>query len=230
MRIVYPSPAESSVAAAYVAPIGGPHDDRPWVQLCMVSSLDGSTVVDGTSGALSSPNDTAVLAQLRSLAEVVLVGAGTAAGEGYGPPKTPGQRIGVVTRSGSVDLDTDLFRSGAGFVVTTTTTDIDTSSLDGDLDVVRAGADEVDLTGALEQIRERYGAGVVQAEGGPRLNAALADADLIDELALSTSPGIVGGDGPRLTRGGPPIERAYELVQLAIDDDQFLFQRWRRRR
>lgn len=230
MRIVHPSPAESTVAGAYAAPLGQPHGGRPWVQLCMVSSLDGSTVVDGTSGALSSPNDTAVLAQLRSLADVVLVGAGTADGEGYGPPKTPGQRIGVVTRSGSVDLDTDLFTSGAGFVVTTTQTEIDTSSFTGDLDVVRAGDDEVDLADAMAQIGDRFGARVIQAEGGPRLNAALAEADLIDELALTTSPGVVAGDGPRLTRGGSPTERAFDLVQLAVDDEQFLFQRWQRRR
>ena len=32
--------------------------DRPWVGLCMIASLDGSTVVDGRSGALGNPTDT----------------------------------------------------------------------------------------------------------------------------------------------------------------------------
>ena len=230
MRIVLPTPTDATVAEAYAAPLGGPHCGRPWIQLCMVSSLDGSTVVDGRSAALSSPTDTAVLAQLRSLADVVIVGAGTVASEHYGPPKTPGQRIGVATRSGSIDLDTDLFGSGAGFVITTEQTEINTNGFDGNLEVIRAGDDDVNLLDAVAQIGDRFGAHVIQAEGGPKLNAALAEADLIDELALTTSPGIVTGDGPRLTRAGDPTERTFELTQLAVDDDQFLFQRWRRRR
>ena len=32
--------------------------DRPWVGLCMIASLDGTTVVDGRSGALGNATDT----------------------------------------------------------------------------------------------------------------------------------------------------------------------------
>ncbi len=70
----------------------------------MIASLDGAVAVDGTSGALGNANDREVLLTLRDLADVVLVGAGTASGEGYGPPRKPGLRIGVVTNSGQVDL------------------------------------------------------------------------------------------------------------------------------
>ena len=66
----------------------------------MVASIDGSTVVGGNSAGLSSPTDTAVLAQLRAIADVIVVGAGTVRDEGYGPPRKQGQRIGVVTRIG----------------------------------------------------------------------------------------------------------------------------------
>ncbi len=41
----------------------------------------------------------------------------------------------------------------------------------------------------------------VQAEGGAGFNGSLLDADVIDELDLSLSPHLVGGDGPRLTTG-----------------------------
>ncbi|MEL6891510.1 MAG: dihydrofolate reductase family protein [Actinomycetota bacterium] len=233
MRRVLPEPScDATVESAYSAVLGEPPADRPWVLLCMVSSLDGSTVVDGASGALSSPNDSAVLLGLRRLADVVLVGAGTAAGEGYGPPATPGQRIAVVTRSGHVDVDSELFRSGAGLIVTTETTETTelAAAEAAGVDIVRAGREEVDLDVALRELRRRFGATVVQAEGGPALNGALAAADLIDELDLTTSPGIVGGRGPRLTRDGADVTSAFELVQLVVDDDQFLFQRWRRRR
>lgn len=227
MRLLLPDRGEVDVATAYPAPLGR-HDDRPWVMLCMVSSIDGSTVVDGRSGALSNPTDGAVLSRLRAIADVVLVGSGTASGEGYGPPKKPGQRIGVVTRSGSIDPAAELFTSGAGFVITTERTELDDA--DGSIDVLRCGDDEVDLRAAVRRLPEVCpGASVVQAEGGPTLNGALADADLIDELDLSTSPGIVGGDGPRLVTGAADRTDRYTLEQLAIEDS-FVFTRWLRRR
>ncbi len=191
----------------------------------MVASIDGSTVVDGVSAGLSSDNDSAVLLQLRSVAQVIIVGAGTVRGEGYGTPKKDGQRIGVVTRSGSVDTSTELFRSGAGFIITT-----QRATIDHDVDVLRAGVDDVDLRAAVARIPELCpGVTFIQAEGGATLNAALGDADLFDELNVTTSPATVGGDGPRLFSGGGDQSHRYELAQLVVDDESFVFSRWRRR-
>ena len=195
----------------------------------MVTSIDGSTVVDGRSTGLSSENDGAVLRRLRSIADVVLVGAGTVRGEGYGPPKTEGQRIGVVTGSGSVDLALPLFTSGAGFVITTEDADLGAGS--ADVDVIRAGRDDVDLTAAVGRLGEVHpDPAFVQAEGGATLNGALLDADLIDEINVTTSPLCVGGDGPRLIQGADDHSARYELAQLLIDDETFVFSRWLRRR
>ncbi len=113
----------------------------------MVASIDGSTAVDGGSAKLGNANDSAVLKQLRSIADVIIVGAGTARAEGYGPPSKPGQRIGVVTASARVDVDTPLFTSGAGFLITTTT-----ASVTASVDTVRAGDDAVDLRAALARV------------------------------------------------------------------------------
>ncbi len=215
-----------TVAEAYSAPLGS-HRNRPWVGLCMVTSIDGSTVVDGASGGLSSDNDSAVLLQLRSLADVVIVGAGTVRDEGYGAPKKVGQRIGVVTRSGRVDPTSELFASGAGFVITTTEADLDERL---EADAIRAGSDAVDLREAVDRIPLLCpGVEFIQAEGGPSLNAALAAADLLDELNVTTSPMTVAGDGPRLFHGDTVHGHRYELAQLAIDDQTFVFSRWRRR-
>ena len=77
-----------------------------------------------------------MLLTLRDLADVVLVGAGTASGEGYGPPRTPGLRIGVVTNSGHRrSRRQPLFASGAGFVIAPQSADVDESAVD----VLRAG-------------------------------------------------------------------------------------------
>ena len=226
MQRLTPLPVASvTLTEAYAAPLGS-HVDRPWVGLSMVSSIDGSTVVDGASAGLSSENDSGVLLQLRAIADVIIVGAGTARGEGYGPPSKPGQRIGVVTRSGSVDTSSDLFTSGAGFVITTTSAVFEERGVD----VLRVGVDEVDLTAAIRQIPDvSPGATFVQAEGGPSLNGALADADLFDELNITTSPAIVGGEGPRLISRAGDLSRRFVLDQMVVDDEAFVFSRWRRR-
>lgn len=228
MRRLLPTAADVSIDEAYRGPLGAVAG-RPWVGLCMVASIDGSTVVDGESTALSSTNDSGVLHRLRELADVIVVGAGTVRGEGYGEPRKDGQRVGVVTGSGAVDTTTDLFTSGAGFLITTESADLGDA---GDVDVLRAGAgDAVDLGAAIARFGEIHPRPVVvQAEGGPQLNGALLDADLIDEINVTTSPLCVGGDGPRLAVDATDVTLRYELAQLVVDDDGFVFCRWRRRR
>lgn len=216
--------ATIDVDEAYAAPLGS-HPDRPWVGLCMITSLDGSTVVDGRSGGLGGAVDTAVLGRLRRISDVVLVGASTARIERYGPPAKAGQRIAVVTGSGRVDFDSELFASGCGFVVTT---DDAPFVVPAGVDVLRAGTGRVDLGAAVARLPEVVaGCAVVQAEGGPTLNAALLAADVVDELNHTTAPLTVGGDGPRLAAGGLG-SRGFELAQLAIDDASYVYARWRR--
>ena len=62
-------------------PLGG----RPWVRANMVSSADGAATVAGRSAGLSSEGDRQVFSILRSLADVIMVGAGTARAEKYRP-------------------------------------------------------------------------------------------------------------------------------------------------
>jgi len=158
---------------------------------------------------------------------VIVVGAGTVSDEGYGPPGKQGQRIGVVTRAGNVDLTSALFRSGSAFLVTTEDADFATNGLD----VVRAGNGSVDFALAIEGISALVPAcSVVQAEGGARLNGALLDADVIDEINVTMSPSAVGGDGPRLAAGAGSHTHRYQLEQLSVDEQSFLYARWLRRR
>ena len=131
-----------------------------------------------------------------------------------------------MTATGELDLRTALFETGAGFVITT-----DDASITENVDVVRAGSDEVDLRraiGRLGDVCDRFA--VVQAEGGARLNGALLDADLIDEIDVTTSPLAVGGGGPRLATDARDLTHRYELAQLVVDEQSFVFSRWRRAR
>jgi riboflavin biosynthesis pyrimidine reductase len=214
-----------TIEQAYAAPLGR-HHDRPWVGLCMVASIDGSTVVGGASAGLSSANDSAVMLRLRSLADVIIVGSGTVRAEGYGPPRRAGLRIGVVTASGRIDSSRPLFTSGAGFVITTTD-----AAIPNGVEAIRAGTGLVDLAAAVASLGDvcdspRF----VQAEGGPRLNGSMLAADMIDEINVTTSPVTVGGLGPRLSAGSPDHAHRFGLEQLLIDDESFVYSRWLRKR
>lgn len=55
------------------------------VRANMIFSADGAAAFQGRAGPLSSPADQQLLLALRAYADVVLVGAGTARAENYGP-------------------------------------------------------------------------------------------------------------------------------------------------
>lgn len=228
MRRLLPDPAQHvSVEDAYRTPLQS-RVEGPWVGLCMVSSIDGSIAVAGTSAKLSSATDTAVLAQLRQIADVIVVGAGTVRDEGYGEPRKQGQRVGVVTSSGQLDFSTELFSSGAGFLITSERA---TPDVPAGVDVLRAGDESIDLVTAISQLHLVVDvADFVQVEGGASLNGALFEADLIDEINVTTSPATFGGDGPRLGTGATSHMHRFELAQLALDDESFVYSRWLRRR
>lgn len=153
---------------------------------------------------------------LRALADVVLVGAGTARDENYGPPSKQGLRIAVVSRSCALDFSSPLFTSGAGLVVTT----LDAPAVP--VESVRAGVGHVDLAAALAQL----GATLVHAEGGPALNGALLRADLVDAINLTFSPHLTGTPGPSVAAGLFDLRR-FRLASLEVADE-FAFARYER--
>jgi riboflavin biosynthesis pyrimidine reductase len=229
LQRLIPSPTvEIETLGQHYAPLRTrSHERRPHVAVCMVSSLDGSISVAGRSGGLSNPNDAAVLRSLRIHADVVIVGAGTVRDESYGAPVRADQRIGVVTVSGAVDTTGPLFAGGSAFLICPS----DTVTPEG-VDVLRVASsrDGVDITEAVERLGEMTEVDVhhVLCEGGSRLNGALLDADLVDELNLTVSPLLVGGTGPRLSTAAEENRRRFRLAQLIADDDSMLFGRWAR--
>lgn len=215
MRRLHPNPAEAVTIHECYDVARPPHRDRPWVMLCMVSGLDGSTTVGATSRGLSSSTDQQVLLTLRTFADVILVGANTARWEGYGPPRGAHQRVAVVSRTGDFDFSLPIWQSGRAVLL------MPEGAPDVPVPSVRAGHGHVDLAAALG----RLGASVVQAEGGPTLNGLLAEADLVDELNLTISPQLTGGDGPRAVIGAPELPRLMRLAHV-LEEDGFLFTRY----
>src|SRR5215470_18344899 len=94
MRQVYPGGSaltDAALAGLYAYPDPGA-PPRCWVRANMVASLDGAAAVDGRARGLSGEADEQVFAMLRALADVILVGAGTARAEHYAPVRRSEER------------------------------------------------------------------------------------------------------------------------------------------
>lgn len=200
---------------------------RPAVRLSMIASLDGATATTaGVSGGLGGAGDKAVFRVLRSLADVVLVAAGTVRTERYGPSAVP---VAVVTRSCELDFGSPFFVEAQARPIVLTVSDAPAelrARASTVTDVIVAGKADVDLAQAVVALGER-GATTVLAEGGPTLNAQLAAAGLLDELCLTVSPMLVGGDSRRILAGGNLLPPAAFVLCSVCEEDGYLFVRLR---
>jgi riboflavin biosynthesis pyrimidine reductase len=206
-----------------------PTGTRPTVRLNMIASIDGATAVAGLSGGLGGPADHALFAVLRSQADIVLVAAGTVRAEHYGPSQVP---VAVVSRSCRLDWDSPFFTAAITppFVITVAEAPALERKKAADLaEVIIAGERDVDLAFALGVLAERRFARVL-AEGGPSLNGQLMAAGLVDELCLTLSPLLVGGEAKRIL-AGPDLgllgARLGWSLRSLCEQDGFLFLRYR---
>jgi riboflavin biosynthesis pyrimidine reductase len=202
---------------------GQPGTAVPWVRTNMIASADGASTVNGRSGGLSGAGDRLVFAVLRSLADVILVGAGTARAEKYRPVKTgevwaelrdgrpPTPPIAVVTAKLGLDLDSPLLasapESSRTIVLTTEQCPDDrrAAAAAGSADVIVAGTDRVTPADMVDALAAR-GHRRILIEGGPHLLGQVSAAGLLDELCLTFSPVLEGGRADRILI--PPYEAA----------------------
>ncbi len=220
---------------------------RPYVMLNMVSTVDGRASIDGRSGALGNRADRELFHALRADVDGVLVGAGTVRAERYGPlVRDAAVRRRRVERglseqplacivSGRVALPSDLplLADERSHVVILTPSDASLTGARAQLDYVRAERDgALELPRALSELRERYGVRTLLCEGGPHLNAELLLAGVVDELFVSLSPMLAGGEGTtgeslRIIAGAEFDEPlALELLST-LESDSHLFLRYR---
>jgi riboflavin biosynthesis pyrimidine reductase len=221
----------------------------------MVASIDGAATVDGLSQGLSSPGDRRLFWALRALADVIVVGAGTARAEGYHPTrmKPPWDALGLregrpaapplalVSQSLRLDPEAPLIAAappGARtIVITCAASPADRRAALAEVaDVIVAGDVAVDLPQAMTALAGR-GLPRVLCEGGPTLLAALASSRALDELCLTLSP-VLAGPGPVRVLSSPlagsaePADQAglfpaqrLRLAQL-LEEDGTLFARY----
>jgi riboflavin biosynthesis pyrimidine reductase len=238
--------------------------DRPTVIANFVSTIDGVVALgpgEPTGGGPISgfyEPDRFVMGLLRSLADVVLIGAGTLRGStahrwtpAHVHPGSAGSfarwraQMGladqpttiVVTARGDLPLDHPGLNDPDIPIVVATTPEgarrLGAARVSTNLRVETAGRGE-ELTGdEIVALTARLGARLVLCEGGPHLIGQLAAPDLIDELFLTVAPQVVGRAGDRLglVEGValPATSRWEELLSVHRSTDH-LFLRYRRSR
>lgn len=249
MRRLHPGPevelTTGDLAALVAADSRPTPDHRPWLAVNMVSSVDGAIQVEGRSGGLGGPSDRAMFRALREMPDVILAGAGTMRTENYGPVviedegrsrrRSRGQaevpRLAVVSASLRLDPDARLFSEPTQRPIVLTCAaapDEARRALAPVADVLVAGDGTVDLVDAMRQLRD-VGAEVVLCEGGPTLNAALLEADLVDEWDQTIAPLVVTGSPARGSAGElPGVVHSFELRRLLLDDEGVLLARYAR--
>jgi riboflavin biosynthesis pyrimidine reductase len=195
----------------------------PWLRANMVSTLDGAaTGPDGLTGSINNAGDKRVFHLLRRLADAIVVGAGTARAEDYGPAERP---IVIVSRRGFVPPSLEGAPGGSVLMATCASAaglGASRRAL-GQEDVMVLGDDVVDLRGLRRELVAR-GMTNLLCEGGPQLLADLLSIGLVDELCLTQVPAVVGGSQARIT-SGPAAARSMEL-RLLLEEGGTLLSRW----
>ena len=141
----------------------------------------------------------------------------------------PGQRIGVVTDAGDVDPPTPSCSPAAPGSSSCPRTAAPTPAGDRR----RAGRPRPGRprrSPCAASATSSTPPAFVQAEGGPHLNGALLAGGCVDELDLTISPVLAGGDGARVVAGGAADARPLRPRPPGDDDDGYLYGRWVRRR
>lgn len=213
--------------------------DRPYLVLNMVSSLDGRATIDWRTKGLSTDVDRLLFHHLRTQADAVMVGAGTARTERYGRMaksdelRDKREREGLardplaVVVSGRLDLPADLplLNEPEQEVLIATASHALLPGLGEQVEYARV-ADDLPLL--MARLREEHGIRSVLCEGGPTLNSFLLAAGLVDELFLTLNPKLAGGAAALTIVAGRQLVEPAELSLMSVaEGGGDLFTRWR---
>lgn len=237
-----PENDQAGLADLYAYPQDG---QRSWVRANFIASLDGAATSEGRSAGLGGPGDRALFTLLRTLADIIVVGAGTVRVENYsgahldatqrqhrqarGQSEVP--RLAIVTKSGDLNPDMQVFTDTETVPLVLTcaiTAETMRPRLGGLAEIVDCSKDDpscVDEATALAAVTAR-GHHHVLTEGGPTLLGSLIDADLLDELCLTIAPYVVGGQARRVATGPGQVLTRMRCARLLTDDAGYLYTRY----
>jgi riboflavin-specific deaminase-like protein len=214
---------------------------RPYLGINMVASLDGKATLDWRTKGLSTEVDRRLFHHLRTQADAVMVGAGTAREERYGrmtkndelrdkrvaEGRTPEALAVVVSGRLGLPADLPLLNEPEQTVLIATAAEHSLDGVRGAVEYARVGDD---LPRLLAELPER-GVRSVLCEGGPMLNSFLFAAGLVDELFLTMNPKVVGGAAALTIVAGRELVEPVELDLVSVAEAEGeLYTRWRVRK
>lgn len=207
--------------------------DRPRVVAAMIASVDGRAAVAGRSVGLGHPADRALLRELRTAVDAILVGSRTLRAERYANLLDPDQRahraaeglepapiVATVARALDVPVEAPLFAEPQARVQVYTEAAGEVAGRGAQVQVQRFAPGELSLPAVLGHLAGERGVRVVLCEGGPTLLRELAAAGCLDDLLLTVAPLLVAGDAPSVLGGAtldPPSPLALRDVHRADD-------------
>lgn len=218
---------------------------RPRVLLNMIATVDGRATLGGRSGTISDPADRAMFHALRAPMDGVLIGAGTLRTERYGrmiPDQwrrrervsrgLPEEPLACIV-SGRLAFGDDiplLARADARVVVLTASA-ASLPAAGAEVSYIRSEGGQLDLVAGLAELASRFGVANLLCEGGPHLAREMLAAGLLDELFLSVSPLLVGGEPSggealRILAGAELDPPARLELRGAMRSDSTLFLRY----
>lgn len=218
-------------------------DPPDGVRANMIFSADGAAAFGGRAGPLSCPTDQRLLKILRGFADVVLVGAGTARAENYGPVRlTDAQRaerhrhgrttpppVAVISRTGRLPgrLLTD--PAQPPLLVTCARSAAQHGLGDDERRrVLVAGEESVDVARAVALLRGQ-GMPRILCEGGPTVLDELVEADAVTEICVTLAPKLAASQpvGHRLQPSRLPAPATMRLWHALVHDG-YLYLKYRR--
>lgn len=209
--------------------------DRPYVIFNMVGSLDGKAVIENTEQGLGSAADKARMQELRAHADAVMNGANTlrlsGASSRVREPELqewraargkPGHPLGVlITTQGAFEFRGPYFQpppDGLGAVIMATNM---TPERRAEIEargpaVLPIAPDGSGLRDGLRWLRRERGVETLLCEGGATVLRGLVDAGCADELFLTLSPALVGGEHTLTIFEGPAAYEPAEVPRLEL--------------
>jgi riboflavin biosynthesis pyrimidine reductase len=205
-------PAEAIVDALRLS--HGAVDGRPCVAAAMIASADGRAAVNGSSAGLGHAADTALLRELRTAVDAILVGPGTLRAERYANLLDDDQRsrrsarglepepiVATIARGGDVPVDVPLFAEPDARIQVYTEAGTTVESPGADVAVHRFDPGGASPSAALAHLGAERGVRSVLCEGGPTLLRALVADACVDHFLLTLAPLLAAGSAPAVLEG-----------------------------
>ncbi|OBK76055.1 dihydrofolate reductase family protein [Mycobacterium sp. 1164985.4] len=215
----------------------------PRLRANFIASIDGAVTLDGAGRKLGTPTDRRVFKRLREVADVIVVGATTAASKPYADLRIDADaqawrlshglpsvlRLVVVSSRGVIPAHLLTATVPPIVLVSASATRSARRTLEASGAVVCEMAEGQIASAAIRQALDDLALRRVLVEGGPTLFSHLVAGDEIDELCLTTSPMMVAGPARRIAATAEHVEVGMRRKDVLLGEDGTVIVRWVRR-